>query len=328
MPHDSLLLWKALQGIICVYKPAEISVKSLRKKLITKLCKDLSELDVKLRHPNPKLTALPVSSDPHTNSIVETESSENALEDISSSAISSGISHIDLRYHPLVVGPRYLDEDLTVSWSNFLGWNTSGVLLFGLRSGTQYAKFIRENRSTRAYRVTGSFGKATDNGFKTGKVVEKSTWKYINQNHIQQILSAMQASHQKKVFEISGVDIHSQTAYELAAKGPIRPVNSEVPIIYNLKCLDYEGPGFTIEVQCINENENYLTTLIHDIGIRLHSTAHTTAIKCIRHSCFTLEHALLPKHWNLQNITKNMDMCSKLLRDNESVINQTSAVLN
>lgn len=318
MPNpDSSLLWKALKGIICVYKPAEISVKNLRKTLITKLCNDLSELDVKLRYPMPESI---------TNNSDSTSLARQATE-ISLTANQSITKSLDLRYHPLVIGPRYRDEDLFVSWSNYLGWNTSGVLLFGLRRGTQVAKFIRENRSTRAYRINGVFGKATDNGFQTGKVVEKSTWKYIKHVHIQRILSSMQASHQKKMYEACGVDLNSQLAYDLAVKGPIRPVDSKIPIIYGLKCIDYEGPSFTIEVQCINENEIYLTNLIQEIGLKLHSTAHTRTIKCIRHSCFTLEHALLQKHWNLHNITENMDKCNRLLVENEEIVNQSSPVL-
>lgn len=30
--------------------------------------------------------------------------------------------------HPLVVGPRYLIDDFVCSWSNYLGFHTSGVL--------------------------------------------------------------------------------------------------------------------------------------------------------------------------------------------------------
>lgn len=30
--------------------------------------------------------------------------------------------------HTLVVGPRYQEQDLQVSWSNYLGYYTSGVL--------------------------------------------------------------------------------------------------------------------------------------------------------------------------------------------------------
>lgn len=122
--------------------------------------------------------------------------------------------------HPLVVGPRYQEHDLTVSWSNHLGYYTSGVLrkykqntdmalklhnliftVFGIRSGTRDAKFIRENLPTRAYRVKGVLGRMTDNCFRTGKVMMKSTWKHVRRHNVDAFLSAMQASHQRKMFE-------------------------------------------------------------------------------------------------------------------------------
>ncbi|XP_072394654.1 pseudouridylate synthase TRUB2, mitochondrial [Diabrotica undecimpunctata] len=330
MRADASLLWNALRGIICVYKPAEVSVRSLRLKLIHKLCKDLSELDVKLRVPA-------LNRDSCSNSLFISDSTDHSIQqqqsvtslmcrDLETSLISD-TRNVDLSHHPLVVGPRYLDEDLAVSWSNYLGWNTSGVLIFGLRAGTQYAKYIRENRLTRAYRIKGVFGKATDNGFKSGKVVERSTWRFIKEHHFQKILSAMQSSHQIKMYEMCGVDMQSQLAYELALKGPIRPANSKIPIIYGLKLIDYEGPSFTLEVQCINENEQYLINLVHEIGTQLHSTAHTTALKCIRHCCFNLDHALLQKHWTLENIVNNMEMCNGLLSQNEKILRQNNIAL-
>lgn len=75
------------------------------------------------------------------------------------------------------------------------------MVVFGIRSGTKQAKFIRENRPTRAYRIKGVLGQATDNCFKTGKVVMRSTWRHVKQEHMDRFLSAMQASHQKKMFE-------------------------------------------------------------------------------------------------------------------------------
>ncbi|XP_023024914.2 pseudouridylate synthase TRUB2, mitochondrial [Leptinotarsa decemlineata] len=313
MRPDSDLLWNALKGIVCVYKPAESSVRNLRKTLIWNICKDLSDLDVKLRYPERKLSL-------HDGSVKEL-----ATKEISTILTQNEIT--DLSVHPNVVGPKYLQDELAVSWSNYLGWNTSGVLIFGLKKGTMAAKFIRENRPTRAYRIKGVFGLATDTGFKDGKVVERSTWKYIRQSHIDRLLSSMQAAHQKKMFESCGVNIQSQLAYDLAVKGPIRPINSKIPIIYGLKCVEYDAPNFVLEVQCINENEQYLTTLIHEIGLKLHSTAHCTAVKCIRHSCFTLDHALLPKHWNLENIVKNLEISTRLLRENEHLTNQDSITL-
>ncbi|KAL1506158.1 hypothetical protein ABEB36_005571 [Hypothenemus hampei] len=203
-----------------------------------------------------------------------------------------------------------------VSFSLFLDFLDSVKIfsaVFGIRDGTRQAKFIRENRPTRAYRIKGKLGEVTDNCFKTGKVVMKSTWRHVKQEHMDRFLSAMQASHQKKMFEMCGVDIQSQTAYELAIQGPIRPANSKIPIIYGIKCIEFQPPEFTVEIQCINEYEDYLTHIIHEIGQKLHSTAHCTGIQCIRHSRFTLEHALLMKHWTLTNLLKNMDVCSKIL---------------
>lgn len=71
----------------------------------------------------------------------------------------------------------------------------------------------------------------------------------------------------------------------------------------------------------------YLKTLIHEIGIRLHSTAHCTGIQCIRHACFNLEHALLRKHWTLQNIVTNIEDCEQLLDEHQFIIKQESVAL-
>ncbi|XP_060526432.1 pseudouridylate synthase TRUB2, mitochondrial isoform X2 [Cylas formicarius] len=232
--------------------------------------------------------------------------------------------------HPLVVGPRYQEQDLPVSWSNYLGFNTSGVLIFGIKSGTLKAKYLRENRSTRAYRISGVFGQATDDCFKTGKVVERSTWRHVKRSHMDHLLSSMQSSHQKKMFEICGVDMQSQTAYELASQGLIRPANSKLPVIYGMKCVEFGGPQlphFAIEIQCINEYESYLTGLVHEIGLKMHSTAHCTGIQCIRHSRFTLEDALLMKHWTLQAVIDNIQRNNKILKEFGGVLKQQSASL-
>lgn len=307
---NSRVLWKSLNGIICVYKPAEVSVRRLRETLIYKIVSELNYLDKQMKYPDT------LAIDSQTESNVE-----SAIHGISLT------KQIDLSYHPNIIGPRYSQEDLAVSWSNFLGWNTSGVLMFGLKQGTQTGKFIRENLPTRCYQIKCKLGQSTDTGFANGKVVEKSTWKYIRQFHMDRMLSSMQAAHQKKMFEMCGVDIQSQLAYELAIKGPIRPANSKLPIIYGMKCVDFVGPEFTLEIQCVNEYETYLTTLVREIGIKLHSTAHCISIKCIRHSCFTLEHALLMKHWNLENIMSNMGLCAELLNKNQHLLHQDSVAL-
>lgn len=47
---------------------------------------------------------------------------------------------------------------------------------------------------------------------------------------------------------LCGVDMQSQTAYELAAQGPIRPLNSNIPVVYGIKCVEFNLPDFTIGI--------------------------------------------------------------------------------
>jgi tRNA U55 pseudouridine synthase TruB len=86
----------------------------------------------------------------------------------------------------------------------------------------------------------------------------------------------------------------------------------------NILCLKTWFPYILSEVQCINEYETYLTTLVHDIGMQLHSVATCTGLQCIRYDSFTLEHALLRKHWTLQFLMVNMAQSHRLLRESKA----------
>lgn len=45
---------------------------------------------------------------------------------------------------------------------------------------------------------------------------------------------------------LSGVHIQSQAAYELAVQGLIRPANKNIPMIYTIRCIDFNSPDFTL----------------------------------------------------------------------------------
>ncbi|KAI4459447.1 pseudouridine synthase-related [Holotrichia oblita] len=299
---DARIIWNNLKGIVCVYKPAGMKVSRVRRTIINKVCTELNEMECR-----PPVKHVYISGNPSEKLSIEVK--PNLADD------------------PLVVGRRYSYNDLLCSWSNYLGQFTSGILILGLKGGTSTAKYIRENKSTRAYRIKGMFGLATEDYSKDGRVVEKTTYKHVKQIHLEKLLSYMQAIHQKTMFELCGVDIQSQTAYELATQGLIRPATSKTPLIYGIKCIDFKLPEFTIEIQCINEYEMYLKSLIHDIGMKMNSSAHCISLQCIRHSYFTLDHALLHRQWNLQNILKNMEQCAKIIAEHEHIVFQKNAAL-
>lgn len=47
---------------------------------------------------------------------------------------------------------------------------------------------------------------------------------------------------------VSGVDIQTQEAYELAVRGLLRPRAGQEsnPMIYGIKCIEYDLPNFTL----------------------------------------------------------------------------------
>lgn len=119
-------------------------------------------------------------------------------------------------------------------------------LVFGINRGAKLAGKIRNNRPIRVYHVTGKFGKSTESHFNDSPTTAKATFDHVHLGKINSLLSSLTASHQRKMYEMCGVDMQSQTAYELAVKGPIRPVASNIPLLYSIRCIEFKRPYFTI----------------------------------------------------------------------------------
>jgi hypothetical protein len=84
---------------------------------------------------------------------------------------------------------------------------------------------------------------------------------------------------------------------------------------------------FFPEIHACNESENYLGILIHEIGIELKSLAFCTQIRCIRESHFTLDDALVKRHWNVEALVLNIKRCRDILLKHPEIIAQTNPIL-
>lgn len=87
---------------------------------------------------------------------------------------------------------------------------------------------------------------ATETHFAESRVTARATINHIGSEKIGRLLASIQASHQRKMFELSGIDIQSQAAYELACKGTIRPADNRQPMIYGIRLAEFRKPFFTI----------------------------------------------------------------------------------
>ena len=160
------------------------------------------------------------------------------------------------------------------------------------------------------------FGRATDTGFVTGKVVEKSKNPYLNQSKLMKALASVEGSNRRETFKYAKVSMQSQEAYELAAKGPIKPQEYAGTLIYNLKCIGIKSPFVEIELTACYADIEFILGLMTELAWRLKTTAVCHSVRCIRHGFFTLDNALLFKHLNLENVLNNMYENKALIESN------------
>ncbi|XP_071450423.1 pseudouridylate synthase TRUB2, mitochondrial-like [Hetaerina americana] len=303
--EEAAVAFRVLSGLFCVYKPAGLDKYVTRKRIISNLSSDLCEL--KCRPPTKHVF---IEGDP-----------EKAL------TVTVGPSYADM---PEVVGPRYLPKDIICQWATHIGKRTSGVFVFGVgKGGIRSALKFDESRPLRVYHVSARLGQATDTCFISpfSKVIEKASYKAVRRTGIDRILAALQANHQQQAFQQIGVDPQSQAAYDLAVKGPIRPLIRKLPVIYGLKCIDFNPPEFTVEVHCINENEDFLAHLMLDAAMKHHTLAACTSIRCIRHGPFTFHDALLQKHWRLPHVLDSIAKCRDILKQQVEVKPQLQPIV-
>lgn len=275
--------FKHLNGLFCIYKPEGLHFTFVKHMLLLNLARDLNEMVC--REPR---TLVKIDEDPYDRDALTVTTVP------------------DFADNPLVVGPRYLKEDMKLLFADALHKNASGVSVVGINYGRKLLHNLDNSYHIKAYHLGGQLGLATDDFTNNGRPKERSTFRHVSQEKLDRVISAIQSSHQKAMFSSSDIDLQTQEAYDLAVKGLIRPKDQRVTLIYGIKCLKFDPPNFALEVQCINESYHYLAHLIHEIGLQLKSTAHCTQVRRVRHGNFHLADALLRKHWNIQDIIQNI----------------------
>lgn len=275
--------FKHLNGLFCIYKPEGLHFNFVKHILLFNLARDLNQM---------------VCREPRK--LVKIDEDPNNGDELTITTVP------DLADNPLVVGPRYLKEDMKILFADPLHTNASGVSVVGINYYRRLLYNLDDSYHIKAYHLGGQLGVAMDDFTSKGRPKERSTFRHVSEEKLDRVISAIQSSHQKAMFSSSDVDLQTQEAYDMAVKGLIRPKDQRITLIYGIKCLKFDPPNFTLEIQCINESYYYLAHLIHEIGLQLKSTAHCTQVRRVRHGNFNIADALLRKHWTVQDIIQNI----------------------
>ncbi|XP_046866046.1 mitochondrial mRNA pseudouridine synthase Trub2-like [Drosophila willistoni] len=302
--YDAATVFRHLNGVLNVYKPAGMKVIHVRNAILANICKGLNELEQ--REPRKLSEDRPLLG---TGTAAD-------------SVFHNMAKNTDLSDHILASGSRYLPADIRCATVASLGEHTSGVLLFGLNKGLRQSSRIQRNRPVRIYHVTGRLGIATENHLPDSRITVRSNYKHISAERLSGLASSMQASHQRKMYELCGVDLQTQAAYELACKGLIRPADNSQPVLYGIKLIEFERPRFTLEIHAINETEDYLAAIVHDMALELRTVAHCVQLRCIRHSHFEVGESLLRHGWHLPGIMKNLRQQKEILKSHPEMLKE------
>jgi len=215
--------------------------------------------------------------------------------------------------HPLVIGPRYQPKDLYLMPVYNLGEMSSGLIIYGIgEHGVHLAKQLKTGNFLRTYEARCKFGRATDNYFEEGRTKEKTTFKRAELASFLRLIGKTVSSHRPIIFRSLGIDMHSQEAFQLFCSGPTRPFSQQtLPLLFGLKCLHFKPPEFTLQLVAVNEEEEFIGTLVHGLGLKMKSTACISSLRCVRYGYFKVENALLDKEWTVEGVINNIGICSE-----------------
>ncbi|CAL1609376.1 unnamed protein product [Knipowitschia caucasica] len=278
-------LMHRLNGLFCVYKPPGVHWKLVRDTVETNLLKDINAAGVS-----------PVPQE------VRGFLSNDFEEEVPKALIQSAANAPILSKHPLVTGPDF--HRIKVGVGHRLDAFSSGVFVLGVGNANKCISDFYTSRVTRDYTVKGEFGTATNDFSSEGRTIERSTYDHLTQDKLEKVLAMLQGANQKALLMYSRVDMRSQEAYEMAVQGRLGPEEKSVPIILGLRCIHFEPPSFTLEVQVINETQKYLRKVVHEIGLELRSTAVCKSIRRTRDGHFTVHHALTRNQWTAADVMK------------------------
>ncbi len=319
--------WKLLSGCLALYKPVGQTHRQLFRNVKAKLVQELNEMDLREKAEDLQLDGggnfahtFPVSSSELMPIRPLTKMSlKRTLRSINRAAYE------DYRRHPLVLGPGFEQDDLRLRPVNPLTDRQSGVMLCTLNHRNLWKRLLSSARMAVTFRIRVELGRATDTGFVDGKTVVKSRNPYVKEKNLARVLALIQSSHQRQAFFHSKVSRQSQEAYELAVKGPTRPLemDSDHSFVCGLKLVSPFGSKtdeIELELTCIKPNEQFLLKFISELGWKLKIHCVCSEMRCIRVGFATLDYALLEKHAGLENVLNNIYALQTLVDDNRDIV--------
>ncbi len=172
---------------------------------------------------------------------------------------------------------------------------SEGLLVCCIGNATKLANIIL--RSDKAYKAIMRFGKETDSGDLTGKVVQEASHSFsgVNSTDLQKVLNDFLDSYKEQVPPMySAIKRNGKPLYQYARKGVEldRPKRNITLYQLDLLCCN----ELQAEVNIVCSKGTYIRVLAQDIGRKLGCFAYLTELKRTRVGPFSLDYSVKLEH--------------------------------
>jgi tRNA pseudouridine55 synthase len=185
--------------------------------------------------------------------------------------------------HDVVARIRKLLHQKKVGHTGTLDPMAVGVLVVCLGRATRIIRFL--DSEEKAYSAEIRLGISTDTFDAEGAVTESKEVPEFTMSELEAACEAFRGRIQQLPPMFSAVKVSGKKLYELARKGQEIPRKPRTVTVSELNIQTYRTPILRIRVVC--SKGTYIRALAHDIGERLGTGAHLTALRRTRCGRFT-----------------------------------------
>ncbi|MBA4372193.1 MAG: tRNA pseudouridine(55) synthase TruB [Thermodesulfovibrio sp.] len=164
----------------------------------------------------------------------------------------------------------------------------TGVMLVCLGEATKVSRFFLD--MDKKYRATVKLGERTDTGDAEGRVIETTDFSLVTEPGLMDAAMSFTGAIEQTPPMYSAVKVDGKALYKLARKGIEIERKSRLVMIYDIGVSGVSLPFFDLFVAC--SKGTYIRTLCEDIGRKLGTGAHLTALQRLSVGRFDIEDAL------------------------------------
>lgn len=194
----------------------------------------------------------------------------------------------EMTSHDVVAIMRRVLKTKKIGHTGTLDPMATGVLPICVGGATKIVDFLTDRK--KAYRCEMILGAETDTQDIWGKVLTKGDTDHVDEATYREAILSFVGDIMQVPPMYSALKVKGEKLVDLARQGIVVEREPRLRTIYSIENLEIEGLKARFDVRC--SKGTYIRTLCHDIGLKLNTFAHMTALRRILSEPFDVQDAI------------------------------------